>query len=781
MSVHATRRSSAHKARRRKPRGALLLALIAIVVMAMLAALMLLERRSEEARSSQALMQQAQLGLYHLHTSMSDFISSSSDPVHGGPGTVDAASLRASNAFAALPAHGTVSDVGAAQNDFRTYLGDVAEAISLADHGFVFQAGQLFSTQAGPAFDTVQASLTRAVEEYQARATAAELFREIGSLATLLFGGLILGFVVHHAQRQRSKLATAGSREAALRDSERRFLALMDSSPDLVLVLADDGSVRFQSGTASGVLGREHDELVGASFVDFLDPRSAEDLPDLIARARANPATRQLVEWRLRGTDGSMVDVEAILVSRFEDPDIQGLVINMRDISERLALEEAIRYRAFHDELTGLANRSLLEDRTAHALDRSARTGRSVCVLLVDIDDFSDVNDSFGHQIGDQLLLQVSQRLGRCIRSQDTLARVDGDTFAILIEVDDELEAAGLAQRLLSSLEDPVSLDDIQLFVHARIGITTASGAGPGVVASDRGRNLLVEADLAMNEAKHQTQGKIGFYAASMQIDVDERIAMRSDLQRGLARNEFILQYQPIVALDSGSFVGAEALVRWRHPERGMVPPAAFIPTAEQTGLIKELGGWVMKTACAEAASWPDLSGAGPPLYVSVNVAAQQLLEPGFVSDVRHALEEARLDPRRLVLEVTETVLIEGHNETTLGELQEMGVRLAIDDFGTGYSSLSYLRQFNMDVLKIDKSFVDHLGTRAKDGALVAAMVGIGTAMGMHVVAEGIEHAEQVGELLALGCELGQGYLFSRPVDPEVLRAMLDLRCPVPM
>jgi diguanylate cyclase (GGDEF)-like protein len=428
--------------------------------------------------------------------------------------------------------------------------------------------------------------------------------------------------------------------------------------------------------------------------------------------------------------------MEAVLVARFDDPRIGGILVNLRDVSERVAFEETLRHRAFHDPLTGLANRALFEDRLQHALDRTVRSGGTICVLMLDLDFFKDVNDSYGHAAGDQVLAETARRLTQSMRPEDTLARLGGDEFAVLVEgVDHEGDGAIVAERILEALAQPIAFQNVEIFLQASIGVVAATGGGDSGVTRDQ---ILLEADLAMYEAKRQGRGSFRFFAPEMQQGIHDRMALKSDLQRGLRRGEFVLHYQPIVSIEHGSITGGEALVRWDHPQRGLVRPKDFIPMAEETGMILELGRWVMRDACREAATWRVPLGCDVPPYVSVNVAGSQLQQAGFVDEVCEALADAGLEASRLVIEVTESALIEDGdgNEQKLEDLRGLGVRLAIDDFGMGYSSLSYLRRFNMDILKIDKTFVDGLGRKSacKEAALIAAMVAMGTSLNMKVV-----------------------------------------------
>jgi diguanylate cyclase (GGDEF)-like protein len=527
------------------------------------------------------------------------------------------------------------------------------------------------------------------------------------------------------------------------------------------------------------MLGRRATDVVGSDFRELLVPEDARGLPAVLDNAERHDGTSDAVDWRMPTAGGHTLHVEAIVSARLNDPAIGGFLVNIRDQTERMALEEALRHQALHDPLTHLPNRVLFEDRLKHAYDRTARSGRSLCLLIADLDDFKDINDTFGHASGDEVLIEVAERFKRATRSEDTVARLGGDEFAVLIEeVASEGDAADVAERLIAALVAPIPIAGTDIYARASIGIVTGSSAGvSGAKAESVTGQLMVDADLAMYEAKREGRSQFQFYAPEMQQGIRERMMMRSDLERALTRQEFALHYQPIVSIDTGTIVGAEALIRWHHPERGLVPPLEFIPLAEKTGIIIDIGRWVLRQACREAAGWQTQGNGSPAPYISVNVAGSQLQQPSFVHSVREALDQAGLDPTRLVIEVTESALIEDTegNEMKLEQLREMGVRLAIDDFGTGYSSLSYLQRFNLDILKIDKSFVDTLGhDDSRTPALVTAMVAMGTSLSMDVLAEGIESRDQLDGLRALRCDFGQGYLFSRPVPAEDLTALLQ-------
>jgi diguanylate cyclase (GGDEF)-like protein len=433
-------------------------------------------------------------------------------------------------------------------------------------------------------------------------------------------------------------------------------------------------------------------------------------------------------------------------------------------------LYEEIRHQAFHDGLTGLANRALFGDRVEHALARSARTGSLMAVLFVDLDDFKTVNDRFGHQAGDQLLRLVAERLVAILRPGDTAARLGGDEFAVLLEdVRGQDDARLVAQRLIEAIRTPTRLGDMDALVGASIGIALSTAGG------DRAPDLLRNADFAMYRAKGAGKGRYEIFEASMRAGIAERAELVQIIHGAVDRNELRVAYQPIVELATGKIVGAEALVRWHPAGRPMLMPADFITLAEENGQIVAIGRWVIEEACRLGRRWQDQLG-DPTFGMAVNLSARQFQHPDLVRDVKAALAATGMAPGSLTLEITESVLMQHTTSTidTLGELRAHGVRLAIDDFGTGYSSLSYLDRFSVDVLKIDRTFVDGFGADREGPVLVRAIIELGQALGLEVVAEGIERADQLGPLRALGCQFGQGYLFSRPMEPDAMSALLN-------
>jgi diguanylate cyclase (GGDEF)-like protein len=432
-------------------------------------------------------------------------------------------------------------------------------------------------------------------------------------------------------------------------------------------------------------------------------------------------------------------------------------------------LDELAR-QAFRDPLTGLPNRALFIDRLSHALTRRERRREHVAVLFLDLDRFKVINDSLGHGVGDQLLVALSQRLAGCLRPEDTIARLGGDEFAVLLEdVTDASAAVAVAERLGGELTRPFSFEGRELFITASVGIalTTALRTTP--------EDLIRDADLAMYHAKARGKARCEVFDHSLSQPAQERMRLELDLRNAIARGDFALHYQPVVSLDTGRIAEVEALVRWRHRERGLLFPAEFIALTEETGLIVSLGRFILREACRQLREWQAATPAMGPLSMSVNLSARQLQQSDLVEDVAAALAESGIDPAALRLEITETAVMHDAPATLtrLEALRRLGVRLAIDDFGTGYSSLGYLKRFPVDTLKIDRSFVKGLGRDAEDSAIVRAVITVARSLGLSVTAEGIETDEQLAQLRALGCDRGQGYYFARPTAGDGIARLI--------
>ena len=556
--------------------------------------------------------------------------------------------------------------------------------------------------------------------------------------------------------------------DAAARQTEARFRSLVQHSSDVIMVTRASGTIRFASPSATRVLGYDPSELTGRSLGELLHPEDQDRAMAFFAEAARAPGVTGPVEWRFRQRDGSWLATEILATNLQSDPHVRGVVLNTRDVSERRRLEEQLTHQAFHDPLTGLANRALFRDRVSHALALAHRQGHQITVLFLDLDDFKRVNDSLGHAEGDRLLIAAGERFLCCARAADSVARLGGDEFAILMEhVAGGDGRAELLERLQTAMAHPFTLSGNLVQVSVSIGVAVA-GAG------DTADDLLRNADVAMYVAKRRGKGRAETYESRMYADVRERLEMEAALRAALERDELRLHYQPIVHLESGAVYGVEALVRWEHPTFGHLLPQHFIPVAEETGLIVRLGDWVLAEACRQVAEWRE-TWPGTQLAVSVNISGRQLQGAGLPDTLRQAVAAAGVDPSAVILEITESVLMQQTDAVLarLRELKAIGVRLAIDDFGTGYSSLSYLQRFPIDILKIARPFVDEVRRGADGSALARAIIGLGDTLRLETIAEGIEMGEQRAALLDLGCALGQGHLFSPALPPDAVARLL--------
>ncbi|HKQ16910.1 MAG TPA: EAL domain-containing protein, partial [Solirubrobacterales bacterium] len=470
-----------------------------------------------------------------------------------------------------------------------------------------------------------------------------------------------------------------------------------------------------------------------------------------------------------------VIDVHSTVANRFAPGDVHFVVSVanvLADAIERRMADEALRYRVLHDGLTGLPNKLLFGDTLNGALKRCAAAGAPVGVLFLDIDHFKLINDSLGHHAGDELLRSVAPRLRSRLRPGDTVARFGGDEFGVLVEnLSDEQEALTIAERISTAFARPFALEGVDHFVTASVGIAVARPQTETTVDADE---LIRDADAAMYRAKEKGRARIEIFDAEMRARAVRRLEMERELRHVIEREELVLQYQPIVSLGSGSVTGVEALVRWRHPERGLLQPSEFIGVAEDSGLIEPIGRWVMEEACTQALAWMELRPDERPLDVSVNLSARQVAHRDLPSTVAEILARTGLEPGQLRLEITESVLVEEANATaTLEALKELGVSLILDDFGTGYSSLAYLNRFPLDALKIDRSFIEPLGVRQERSAIVEAIVSMAGALSLDVIAEGVETELQLSEVRSLGCPFAQGFFFARPLSSQQVTNLL--------
>ena len=585
----------------------------------------------------------------------------------------------------------------------------------------------------------------------------------------------VMGYMIGRAQAQieahnKQLEVRVSERTAQLAASEERFRSLVQHASDVIAVVDAGGVLKYVSPSCLKVCGHAPEQLVGTSLAAVLHPEDVPRAATFLGNAVSRRGSTSAIEWRVRHRDGTYRLIEVLGTNLIDDANVGGLVLNGRDVTERQALEAQLVHQAFHDSLTGLANRALFRDRLAHALERARRTARPLAVLFLDLDDFKAINDSLGHEAGDALLVGVAGRLSSHVRASDTVARLGGDEFAILIEEGRDADVADVAARVLENLRAPLMVAGREVFVAASIGIASPESA------TTSAEELLRDADAAMYHAKRAGGGRIERFEPGLHAAALERLALATDLRRAIEREEFEVHYQPIIELATESIRGVEALVRWRHPERGLLSPLTFIPLAEETGLIGALGMWVLRAGCQQVREWQRLQPRDEtPLSLSVNLSARQVQDPRLVTEVAEVLEQVGLDPASLTLEITEGLLLqdaEGIMER-LHALKALGINLALDDFGTGYSSLSYLQRFPIDVLKIDKSFVERLAEGAEAAALVRTIVALSDSLQLRTVAEGIEQLDQVEHLRSLGCDRGQGYFFAKPLPAAQLTERL--------
>jgi len=565
--------------------------------------------------------------------------------------------------------------------------------------------------------------------------------------------------------------------ELLLKQSEARFASLVRNASDVVTTVDIDTTITYASPSTHRTLGYEAEALEGTRFIDLVhDDDKTRAMSYITAEGVEGEGAGSTLEVRVRRSDGGYIYAETQRTNLAHDPNVHGIVLTTRDVSERREFEEQLSHQAFHDSLTGLANRVLFRDRVSHALERQQRDRKPVAVLFMDLDDFKTINDSLGHAAGDVLLREVGDRIRETLRGPDTAARLGGDEFAVLLEDGgDGIQAADVAERLIGALVDPFHLESKEVFVRASIGIAVVEADDAPV---DGVESLMRNADVAMYMAKEKGKNRYQMFEPAMHETALKRLELKADLQRALEHGEFILQYQPVIELDTGRVSGVEALIRWIHPERGLVPPLDFIPLAEETGLIVPIGRWVLEEACRYAAGLHERFPSDPPLHMAVNLSAKQLARAEIVPDIRGILEASGLTPHALILEITESVMMADMELSIvrLRELKELGVQIAIDDFGTGYSSLNYVRRFPVDILKVDKSFIDGVSEDGESSALTAAVIELAGILSLKPVAEGIERLDQLQRLLELHCALGQGYYFAKPLTDTDLETMLAER-----
>jgi diguanylate cyclase (GGDEF)-like protein/PAS domain S-box-containing protein len=556
--------------------------------------------------------------------------------------------------------------------------------------------------------------------------------------------------------------------QAELENREQRFRALVEKSWSGVALLDPDLAFCYSGASTERLLGYTEDDLAGSSFLAYIHPRERETMRELFGALAAGEAHESQAELRFRHRNGMWIWLEAFAQNMLHEPSVGAIVLNYRDVTQRKATEKQLEYQAYYDALTGLPNRLLFRDRVVNAIAQAQRNRRGVAVMYLDLDHFKLVNDSLGHSLGDALLSEVAARLQGCVRASDTISRLGGDEFTILLIDTSSSEAiAGVARKILQSLAHPFRVEGHELFVTASIGISIFPGDG------DEVETLLKSADSAMYRAKELGRNQAQMFTTSMNERYGRRLALEQSLHHALERDELVVHYQPIFDRNRKKIVSLEALVRWNHPTRGLVQPIDFIGLAEETGLIVPIGEWMLRSVCRDLRGWRE---AGlPSIRIGVNIAAPQFQQLSFALVVGSILREYACDPGVLELEITETVAVQNIEITmnAMRDLKELGIRIAIDDFGTGQSSLVYLKRFPIDTVKIDRAFVRDVTTDESAAAIVSYVINLAHTLRLDVVAEGVETEEQWSFLKLNACDHMQGFLFSQPLPAEEAEAFM--------
>ncbi|HLO75341.1 MAG TPA: EAL domain-containing protein [Magnetospirillum sp.] len=571
--------------------------------------------------------------------------------------------------------------------------------------------------------------------------------------------------------------------EAERRKQERLYQTLAENSPDMIVRYDRNCRRLYVNPAASRAFGCSPAEMTGKKPTEFPLWSYAEQLEQKLTAVFASGNTLQFgMEW----SDGTQMPIvtEARLMPEFsEDGSVESVLGIFRDVTEAQLVQKKLYKAAFHDALTGVPNRLLLDDRLHQAIADAAYHGRKICLMMIDVDRFKSINDTMGHGVGDQLLREMAGRLTDCLRSYDTVARLGGDEFVILMpEVRDGVDLGRIADKILRAVARPYALQGKEFCVSASIGIAIYPGDSTHVRdVTENARDLLMYADVALYHAKRQGRNNFQFYSAELTEMATRNVAIEMGLRHALSRNEFEVHFQPKVSFETDRVIGSEALLRWRSPHLGMVPPDQFIPIAEDTGLIVEIGAWVLHEACRAARDW-NAGGMGEH-KVAINLSARQFLLPDLVQNVSDVLAETGCRPEWIELEITETLLLDkdGRVAEMLSALQSMGITIAIDDFGTGYSSLSYLGNYSIDTLKIDKSFIQAMDSDSRRSELVKAILSIAECLGQKVVAEGVETFEQVAALKKFKCHFAQGWYYAKPLPKTEITPLLSRQFDIPL
>ena len=652
----------------------------------------------------------------------------------------------------------------------QAFVDETANESSYATTGQLDVAAQLGALNDRTA-ETLQHDVGVEMDELRGVADRAASLAHAGvmGLSVVMLGGVAIGLRWDSRRRERAERAAAEHRNRV------RFEAMVEHGTDLVVLTDPQGVQLYVSPALDHVLGFPAGTLATGTLAGLVHADDTETLRRTLERARDSGRAGP-IDFRAAHGDGSWRTIEIVVVDMTDLPEVGGFLWTGRDVTDRRLIEHQLEQQAFTDTLTGLANRALFRDHLEHAAVRVAR-GHRFAVLLADLDGFKAINDALGHDAGDAVLVEIGARIASCVRRSDTVARLGGDEFAVLLDdIADVSEAEQLADRIIDLLRPPVKVSGTDLHVGISIGV-----ACPDAETANR---ALSDADVAMYEAKTKGRGRCVVFEPAMHDRAQQQLSLASALAEAIDRGQLELHYQPTISLVTRKLCGSEALLRWRHPELGLVPPATFIPIAERSDLILTIGRWVLERACRQAKQWAEQFPTTPPLKMAINLSGRQLADAGLVDDVATVLAVTGVEPQSIILEITESVLMDDTDLTLqrLGALKELGVRLAIDDFGTGYSSLAYLRRFPVDILKIDRSFVAAAARGAPGGqALVRTMVDLAKSLEMETIAEGIEPESEAAHIHDTGCNVGQGFLFAPALDVEqISRLLLEHTSPQP-
>ena len=628
------------------------------------------------------------------------------------------------------------------------------------------------------AYSIAEAKLSDTINERDVSAQQSIWRSEIEACLGLLAFVVSLAMILWRMGVARHGANIAEAKSKVLESSERKLRTLTEKSSDILLVLDESGATKHVGSSIRGILGYAADAVY--SLFDILDADDRTPAMEALKVAASQEGRSHNTELRFCHADSTPRIFDVTITNCLHVDSVDGLVLNGHDITERKRSEERLRYDAFHDSLTDLPNRTVFCDRLQRAVNR-ARRDSSYCyaVLFIDVDRFKLVNDSLGHTAGDELLVQVASRLRNCIRQttpdrkpagDDSVSRYAGDEFTILIEeLREAVDATRVAERILAKFQSPFTLQGAEIFVSVSVGIAIGNRS----YRSDD--EVLRDADIAMYRSKVKGGNRFQIFDPGMHLAAQNRLRMESDLRRAIEQNQFQVLLQPIVHIDDGRVHSVEALLRWHHPEIGLIPPLDFLPVAEDTGLIVPIGRYVMREACRQLQKLQDSCPDVAPRAVAVNLSAREFAEPDLVENIKAVLKDVGLPGPALRIEITETVAMTNVErvDATLRQIKQLGVGISIDDFGTGYSSLSYLKRFPIDVLKIDRSFVSTIDQDTESREIIRTILKLAASLQMKAVAEGIETASQIAVLRSIGCEYAQGYYYSKPVTPEAVEARL--------